>query len=159
MPLQVELLEQSFEVIKPQADNFVHSFYENLFTAYPEVQILFAHTNMVEQREKLLESLILVVENLRMPNTLESPLRGLGARHVEYGVLPKYYPFVGNALLNTFEQYLGYKWTPELKQAWTDAYGVIVEIMLEGADYSQEEIVLNQSAKTTNEPEISKKKL
>ena len=38
MSLQVELLEQSFEAIKPQADNFVNSFYDNLFTANPEAK-------------------------------------------------------------------------------------------------------------------------
>jgi len=41
MSLQVELLEQSFEGIKPQADGFVNSFYANLFTANPEARPLF----------------------------------------------------------------------------------------------------------------------
>lgn len=47
MSLNVELLEQSFEQIKPRANDFVASFYENLFAAHPEVKPLFAHTNRV----------------------------------------------------------------------------------------------------------------
>lgn len=142
MSLQVELLEQSFEGVKPHADEFVNSFYENLFTANPEAKPLFDTTDMTAQKKKLLGSLVLVVENLRQPDVLDSSLRGLGARHVKYGALPEHYPLVGNALLTTFEQYLKQQWTPEVKQAWVDAYGAISQIMLDGADYSEAEIAL-----------------
>ena len=143
MTLQVELLEQSFEGIKPNADAFVSSFYDNLFTANPEAKPLFANTDMAEQKKKLLASLVLVVENLKKPDVLSDALKGLGARHIKYGALPEHYPLVGNALLTTFEQYLGDKWTAEVKQAWVDAYGAISAIMLDGADYSQEQIALD----------------
>ena len=140
--LNVELLEQSFDEIKPQADEFVASFYDNLFTAHPEAKPLFDTTDMQAQKKKLLNSLVLVVENLRKPDALGGALRGLGARHVKYGALPAHYPLVGEALLTTFEQYLQDKWTPQVKQAWVDAYGAISEIMLDGADYSEVEIAL-----------------
>ena len=155
--LQVELLEQSFAEIKPQADNFVNSFYENLFTANPEAKPLFANTDMAEQKKKLLASLVLVVENLRTPDVLSNTLKGLGARHVKYGALPEHYPLVGNALLTTFEQYLGDKWTPAVKQAWVDAYGAISEIMLDGADYSPSVIALDTPTKTEEDTETTKK--
>ena len=155
MSLKVELLEQSFELIKPSADDFVASFYDNLFTANPEAKPLFETTNMAAQKKKLLNSLVLVVENLREPEMLDSSLRGLGARHVQYGALPEHYPLVGGALLTTFEQYLQEKWTPEVKQAWIDAYGAISEIMLDGADYSQPEIALKEPIKEPSNTEIA----
>ena len=140
--LNVELLEQSFDEIKPVANKFVASFYENLFTAHPEAKPLFDTTNMKAQKKKLLDSLVLVVENLRQPDVLDKTLRGLGARHVKYGALPEHYPLVGEALLTTFEQYLKDKWTPDTREAWVSAYGAISEIMLDGADYSEAEISL-----------------
>ena len=149
--LKVELLEQSFERIKPQANEFVGSFYENLFTDYPAAKPLFAHANMAEQSNKLLASLVFVVENLKKPGALTEALKGLGARHVKYGALPEHYPLVGNSLLKTFGQYLGSDWTPETKQAWVDAYGVITEVMLEGADYSQEAVQLEPSVDEADE--------
>lgn len=133
MSLNVELLEQSFERIKPCADEFVASFYENLFAAHPEVRPLFATTEMQKQRKMLLNALVLVVQNLRNPEVLGQVLNSLGARHVGYGAIPKYYPAVGQALLLSFEQYLQDDWTPELKKAWTDAYGTITAQMLKGA--------------------------
>ncbi len=145
MSLQVELLEQSFESVKPVANAFVDSFYENLFSDYPESKPLFKTTKMEEQKQKLLSSLVLVIENLRNPGALEAALKGLGARHVKYGTLPEHYPLVGNSLLKTFEQYLKESWTDEVKQAWVDAYGAITTLMLSGAEYPPEVTKLEAS--------------
>ena len=133
MSLNVEVLEQSFNKIKPSANEFAASFYENLFQAYPEVKPLFANTDMVNQQKKLLNSLVLVVENLRNPEALGPVLNALGARHIAYGAIPRYYGPVGEALLMTFEQYLQEDWTPEVKKAWLDAYRAITKLMLQGA--------------------------
>ncbi len=149
-PLNVELLEQSFEKVKPNANEFVASFYDTLFTDAPAAKPLFAHMrSMTEQQDKLLQSLVFVVENLRNTDALVSALEGLGARHVKYGALPEHYPIVGSALLKTFDQYLGADWTPEVKQSWVDAYGVITEVMLKGADYPKESVVLPATEAST----------
>jgi len=131
--LPVELLESSFEKIKPRAEEFVASFYENLFAAHPEVKPLFASTDMEKQHKKLLNSLVLVVEGLRNPEALGEVLKALGARHVGYGAIPISYEPVGEALLTTFEQYLQQDWTDEVKQAWIAAYTAITTQMLQGA--------------------------
>ena len=140
--LQVDLLEESFDKVKPRANEFAASFYTNLFSDYPDAKPLFANTDIKEQSKKLLASLVFVVENLKQPGALTEALQGLGARHVKYGALPEHYPLVGNTLLKTFGQFLGADWTEETKQAWIDAYGVITEVMLDGADYSPESVDL-----------------
>ncbi len=91
MSLNIELLEQSFEKIKPRADEFAASFYEHLFTEHPEMKPLFATTDMAKQEKKLLNALVLVVENLRNPEALEPVLNALGARHIGYGATAKNY--------------------------------------------------------------------
>ncbi|WP_299415294.1 globin domain-containing protein, partial [Acaryochloris sp. IP29b_bin.148] len=146
MALQVELLESSFEQIKPQSSEFVTSFYNHLFTDYPEAKPLFEGTDMKKQGVKLLQSLVLVIENLRQPDTLSNALKGLGARHVQYGALPEHYPLVGATLLKTFEEYLGNAWTQEVQTAWVDAYGAITTIMLDGAEYSEADVQLKPDA-------------
>ncbi|MEG4200560.1 pentapeptide repeat-containing protein [Microcoleus sp. Pol12A5] len=133
MSLNVELLEQSFEKIKPRADEFAASFYEKLFTTHPELKPLFAKTDMAKQQKKLISALVLVVENLRSPEALGPVLNALGGRHIGYGVIPKYYGPVGDALLSAFEQSLQQDWTTEVKLAWTDAYRAITALMLKGA--------------------------
>lgn len=143
--LNVELLEQSFELVKPKADEFTASFYENLLTDYPEAKPLFEHTSMPKQQHMLKGALVMVVDNLRKPDVLSEALRGLGARHVKYGALPEHYPLVGSSLLKTLEQYAGSAWTPAVKDAWVGAYGAITDLMLDGADYSKSEVQLSES--------------
>lgn len=153
MSLNVELLEQSFELVKPKADEFVSSFYDNLFTDYPAAKPLFEHSDMTKQKQMLKGGLVMVIENLRKPEVLSQALKGLGARHVKYGALPDHYPLVGNSLLKTLGQYAGDAWTPELKEAWTGAYGAITELMLEGADYAPEAVSLESAPAPTESPE------
>jgi hemoglobin-like flavoprotein len=142
MSLNVTLLEQSFAAVQDQGEDFAAAFYATLFADYPGAQPLFANTNIAEQGKKLFASLVLVVNNLRNPVALESALKGLGARHVQYGALPQHYPMVGSTLLKTFATSLGPAWTPETEQAWTEAYGAVTQLMLDGADYPPEILTL-----------------
>lgn len=151
MSLKVELLEQSFGKVAPQADDFVMSFYDNLFTDYPAAKPLFEHSDMKKQGQMLKGGLVMVMENLRNPDVLSKALGGLGARHVKYGALPEHYPLVGNSLLKTFDQYLKEDWTEETKAAWVEAYGAITALMLEGADYSSTEVDLDNAPATATE--------
>ena len=149
MPLKVELINQSFQYIKAYGGQFAASFYENLFRLYPESQQLFADADMEAQQAKLWDSLVAIVLGLRYPQHLTDSLKGLGARHIQYGALPEHYPLVGEALLTTFEQYLGEKWTKEVKQAWVEAYHEISKIMLAGAEYNPQDIKL-ETEQVTN---------
>jgi uncharacterized protein YjbI with pentapeptide repeats/hemoglobin-like flavoprotein len=132
MSFNVEILETSFNKLKPCADEFAASFYKNLFQANPEIKPLFANTDMPNQHKKLLSSLVLVVENLRNPEALTPVLHALGARHISYGAIPKYYDPVVQALLVTLAEYLPDDWNPEVKTAWHSALRAVCALMLKG---------------------------
>jgi len=131
MSLQIDVLETSFQEIAPQGEAFVAEFYERLFAQFPETRAFFTTTDMKEQKKKLLGALVLVIQNLRRPDVLAPALKGLGQRHAAYGVRPEHYPIVGAVLLDTFAAFLGERWTPELRDAWTQAYQAVCALMLE----------------------------
>jgi hemoglobin-like flavoprotein len=60
-------------------------------------------------------------------------LEGLGARHVQYGVIPDHYPIVGEALLSTLEAALGDAWTDKVKLGWTTIFSFVSSTMIKGA--------------------------
>ncbi len=134
MGLNVELLESSFKLVAPQGDALVTRFYERLFERYPAVKPLFKNASIKEQKKKLLASLVLVIQNLRHPEKLTPVLQDMGARHVGYGAKPAHYDAVGENLLAVLGEFAGSAWTPQVKQAWTDAYTAIKTIMLAGAE-------------------------
>merc|ERR1719188_1731578 len=61
-------------------------------------------------------------------------LERLGKRHNNYGVIASHYDLVGGAFLWTLEQALAPKgkWTPEVKEAWTQVWGVVSSTMKKG---------------------------
>ncbi len=119
--MDVTLLEKSFEQISPQAIAFSASFYQNLFRHHLELEALFEKTSQAAQEKKLVFSLAAIVENLRNPDVLQPALKSLGARHVQVGTIKSHYPFVGQALIETFAEYLREDWTEALSAAWVEA--------------------------------------
>ena len=73
------------------------------------------------------------IENLDDLDTLAPRLQKLGARHTTYGVTEEHYEPVGAALLWTLDKGLGEAFTPETKEAWTAAYGLIAATMIGGS--------------------------
>lgn len=145
MTLNVELLEQSFNGVKDRDEEFSAQFYATLFADYPSVKPLFANTHLKEQGKKLFATLALVVGSLQKPEVLDTALRGLGTRHIQYGVLPQHYPMVGSTLLKTLAGVLATDWSPEMEQAWTEAYGIVAQLMLTGADNSPDILKLSDA--------------
>lgn len=133
MSLNIELLERSFAAVAPNGDELVNIFYRHLFSDFPQVKPLFEHVELAEQKQKLLASLKLVVENLRHPETLTSALEKLGSRHVDYGAKEEHYPAVGQSLLKSLSEVAGDAWTDEYEEAWSAAYEGISKSMIAGA--------------------------
>jgi hemoglobin-like flavoprotein len=134
MTVQGELLESSFQAVILHGEAFVTAFYERLFTRFPETRVLFAATDMLEQRKKLQQSLALIVEHIQRPEDLGDMLRELGRRHVTYGVRPEHYPLVGSVLLETFADFLGKYWTQAHHDAWVKGFEAVCGLMLQGAE-------------------------
>lgn len=88
---------------------------------------------MEEQKKALAGGLSYIVEHLEESDRLVGYLKGLGVRHMNYGVEDAHYAIVGDCLLETFAHFFGAQWTPELKAQWTEAYGVISSVMMEAA--------------------------
>ena len=60
--MNIELLERSFAIVKADSAEFTNKFYTNLFTDYPEIEPLFANSQMEEQSKKLFASLVLKID-------------------------------------------------------------------------------------------------
>jgi hemoglobin-like flavoprotein len=132
MALDIDSLEESFDLIAPRGDEVAEDFYNRIFTVAPGLRGLFPD-DLTHQRKVVLATLVLVRKSLRKLEGLIPTLRNLGARHVGYGARPEHYPVVGEALIGALAGVAGDAWKPEYGDAWVEAYGVIVDQMLIGA--------------------------
>jgi hemoglobin-like flavoprotein len=130
MPLNVNLLRQSFEVVATANPRFVSRFYEILFERHPPARALFPQNGMARQEEMLTQALVAVLDHLEDAPWLQTTLSALGTKHVDYGVTREMYDWVGASLLATLAEVAGPAWTSELQAAWAEAYGAIVSMMM-----------------------------
>ena len=129
---QIELVQKTFAVVAPIADDAAALFYRRLFEIDPRLEPMFKG-NMAEQRRKLMVMLSAAVKGLPRLDRLVPVLEDLGRRHVHYGVKDRHYETVGEALLWTLEKGLGPEFTPEVREAWTSVYGIVASTMKAGA--------------------------
>lgn len=133
MSLNVALLRSSFDLVVEKAPDLTARFYVNLFALYPQTKHMFTPSRQKEQENMLTQALVAVLDHLEDAPWLATTLRGLGARHVNYGVSDEMYDWVGHSLLLTLEEVAGDAWSDELKEAWSAAFGAISGLMKEGA--------------------------
>ena len=126
------LVQETFKMVEPIAETAADLFYTHLFELDPSLRTLFKG-DMVEQGKKLMTTLKVAVEGLDDLDRLAPVVRVLGLRHLESGVKEAHYATVGAALLWTLEQGLGDAFTPDVKNAWANVYGVLSETMIDAA--------------------------
>jgi hemoglobin-like flavoprotein len=129
MALNVPLLRSSFDLVVAREPQLTTRFYEILFARYPQVKPLFGRHTSAAQAQMLQQALIAVMEHLEDAAWLGATLGALGAKHIDYGVTPEMYGWVGDSLLAALADAAGEAWTPELAGAWTEAYGAVSGLM------------------------------
>ena len=131
-PEKVALVQGSWKLVVPIADQAAELFYNRLFELDPSVKPLFK-TELKEQGRKLTSMINTVVVGLDKIETLAPAIEDLGRRHVGYGVTDAHYDTVGQALLWTLSTGLGEAFTEETEEAWTEAYTLLATVMKQAA--------------------------
>ncbi len=133
MDLNVNLLEASFHLLTPRANELADRFYSRLFARHPQLRSLFP-AELSQQKRKLISALAMIVQNLRYPEELTAMAEGLAQRHSQYGVKREQYPLVGAVLLESLQDVAGDLWTSEMYDAWAGAYGGLQELIFAALD-------------------------
>ena len=89
---------------------------------------------MNKQGAMLMSTLGLAVGSLNNLEAILPAVRSLGQRHAGYGVTAEHYQPVAEAFLWTLDHYLGDAFTPELQQAWVEAYTILAGAMIEASE-------------------------
>ena len=130
---QIELVQASFEKVRPIADQAAETFYARLFEMAPQYRHMFK-SDIKKQGAMLMSTLGLAVGSLNNLKKILPAVRSLGQRHAGYGVTAADYQPVAEAFLWTVEHYLGEAFTPELKEAWVIAYTTLAGVMIEASE-------------------------
>src|SRR5690348_8483064 len=127
---QIELVQSSFQDVLPIADVAGQLLYGRIFELAPDTRALFGE-DIRPQARRLIAAVKLAIDGLDRLEEVAPYLIKLGARHVRYGVRPEHFEVGGAALLWTLEQGLGEAFTPDVREAWVEAWQLVAGAMLD----------------------------
>lgn len=125
-------VQDSFEKIAAMGTSVAEIFYEEFFALDPSMRAMF-NGNMEDHQRKLLAALAFIARSLHAPEKFLADVEKLAVRHIGYGVRMEHYNHFGNALLRTLKRTLGPEFTPELCDAWRDAFRMLTRCIKEAA--------------------------
>lgn len=131
--IDIALVQRTWDQVVPISDTAAQLFYDRLFELDPSLRAMFAHSDMTEQRKKLMQMITVAVRGLGRIEELVPAIQALGRRHVNYGVTDAHYDTVGAALLWTLERGLGDAYTAEAHAAWAATYNTLATVMRSAA--------------------------
>ena len=127
------LLNESLAVVTSSAEDVTSYFYARLFIENPQLRSMFP-LSMEVQRDRLLKSLIHIVQEIDNPELLMPYLQQLGRDHRKFGVQPTHYDAVGHAFIAAVREYSGDTWSQAVEDAWWRAYALAARAMIDAAE-------------------------
>ncbi|MDB6136193.1 MAG: hmp [Verrucomicrobiales bacterium] len=134
-----ELSEQTIAVVKSTApvleqngELLTRHFYQRMFRENPEVKAFFnpAHQAGGTQQRALAGAICAFAANVDNLEVLGAAVEGIAQKHAGLRILPEHYPIVGSNLLASIREVLGEAATPEIIDAWAEAYGFLADILI-----------------------------
>lgn len=103
--------------------------YEILFEKYPETKELFSSAPN-EQPQILAAAIAAYATNIDNLDTLHEAVKRMAGAHVRSEVQPEHYPMVGESVLAAMQDVLGDAATPDILEAWGEAYNYLADILI-----------------------------
>jgi nitric oxide dioxygenase len=124
-----EIIKATAPVIKEHGEAITKAMYNILFTAHPEAKELFKNA-APDQYKKLAAMVYAYAANIDNLDALGAGVDKVANIHVNVDVKPEHYPWVGEALLGAIVEVLGEAATPEIMNAWKEAFFFLADVFI-----------------------------
>ncbi|WJY27133.1 MULTISPECIES: NO-inducible flavohemoprotein [Sporosarcina] len=139
----IDIVKSTVPVLEQHGKTITTVFYKNMFEAHPELLNIFNHVNQEQGRQQtaLANTVLAAAKYIDNLEAIVPAVVQIANKHVSLGIVPEQYPIVGKYLLGAIKEVLGDAATPEILNAWEQAYGVIADafIGVEAGMYDQME--------------------
>ena len=132
-PQQIALVQSSYSRLGSEKTRIGTNLYARLFAADPLARGLFKN-KIINHVPIFNGALELVVKGLSDTESLLPMVSALGCRHAIYGVEARHYAAAGAALVGALDDVMGADFTPEVRDAWIAAYGLLSTTMQAAGD-------------------------
>ena len=147
-PDTVKIVKATAPVVKEHGQKITQRMYEIAFQARPDTRRFFENTWMVNAEEgrkqagRLANAVYAYASHIDELEKLGGVVEHIAQKHVQTKILPERYPVIGECLLAAMKEVLGDAATPEVLEAWEEAYGALADIFIK----REQEIYQDQDA-------------
>ncbi|PTB62652.1 flavohemoglobin [Trichoderma citrinoviride] len=130
---QIAIIKSTVPIIRDYGTTVTTTFYANMLAAHPELKNYFSLRNQQTgaQQAALANSVLAAATYIDNLGVIAGAVERIAQKHASLFILPEHYPIVGKYLIGAFEQILGDAFTPEIKEAWVIAYGLLADIFVQ----------------------------
>lgn len=131
-PHTISVIKSTAPALQAHGVAITTRMYERLFQAHPDVKELFdeAAQKSGEQPRRLAGAILAFAQNADNLDAIQGAVDKICARHVATRVKAEHYPAVAEALLPAIKDVLGDAATPEILDAWGEAYWFLADVMI-----------------------------
>ncbi|MGD1712282.1 globin domain-containing protein [Hydrocoleum sp. CS-953] len=128
----IDIVKSTAPILKKEGKQITTRMYEIMFEKHPEVKSQFNMSAQADgsQPAKLATAVYAYATHIDDLPALKSAVEKIAHRHVQTHVQPEQYPIVGECMLEAMKDVLGENATPEVIDAWTEAYQVLAEVFI-----------------------------
>lgn len=126
-------IDASVPVLREHGVAITSAFYKNMFQAHPDLKNMFNMGNQANgsQQQSLASAVFAYAANIDNAAVLAPVIKRIVHKHAAVGLTADHYPIVGEHLLGAIKQVLGDASSPELLDAWGEAYWLLANQLIE----------------------------
>jgi nitric oxide dioxygenase len=128
----LSIIKATVPVLEAHGETLTRHFYKRMFAHNPEVIAFFnpAHQASGTQQRALANAICAYAANIDNLGVLGNAVELIAQKHASLQIKPEQYPIVGSNLLESIREVLGEGATDEVINAWSEAYGLLAEILI-----------------------------
>jgi nitric oxide dioxygenase len=129
---QEKIVKSTAPILRENGKEITSIFYKHLFQVHPELLNIFNQTNQKTGTQPLALANVIyfAAENIDKLDSIMPEINIVAHKHRALTVQPEHYPIVGKYMLQAISECLGDKATSEILDAWSAAYTVIADILI-----------------------------
>lgn len=128
----IAIVKSTVPVLETQVNAITQAFYKRLFQNHPQLKGVFNMTHQAKgsQPKALATAIFQYARHIEQPEVLKAAIGMIAEKHVSLNVSPAQYEVVGENLLAAIKEVLGEAATPEVLNAWAEAYGQLAQLLI-----------------------------
>lgn len=131
-PATRTIIKATVPVLEQYGTEITTTFYKNMLGEHTELLNIFNRINQKKgaQPTALATTVLAAAKNIDDLSPLLGHVKQIGHKHRALQIKPEHYPIVGEYLLKAIKEVLGDAATPEIINAWGEAYNEIANVFI-----------------------------